>query len=254
MNPLLQVVPIPCLRDNYAYLVFDQEGDGRCLVVDASEAAPVEREIHKRGLALGAVLTTHHHWDHVGGNLELSRALNLEIIGHESEGQRIPGMTRGVAHEEEFHVLGIAVTALHVPGHTSGAVVFSMGQIAFTGDTLFCCGCGRLFEGTAEQMYHSITRTIGALSDETTIYCGHEYTLSNLEFARKIWDHAELENRHQDVLHKRARGEFCASATLGLERATNPFLLCHCPELQGELGTSGEVPAFAELRRRKDHS
>src|SRR5690606_20034632 len=143
----------------YAYLVFDAHGDGRCLVVDASEAEPIEHELKRRGLTLAAILSTHHHPDHVGGNLQLSRAFDLEIMGHESEAERIPGMTRGVAHGEHFDVLGITVSVLHVPGHTRGAVVFSLGQIAFTGDTLFCGGCGRLFEGTAEQMHHSLNHT-----------------------------------------------------------------------------------------------
>jgi hydroxyacylglutathione hydrolase len=254
VNPRLQVVPVPCLRDNYAYLVFDEGGDGSCLVVDACESAPVEREVRKRGLHLGAILTTHHHWDHVGGNTELSRVFDLEIVGHESESERIPGMTRGVAHGEQFEVLGLQVSTLHVPGHTLGAVVYAMGQIAFTGDTLFCGGCGRLFEGTAAQMHHSLVRIMGEISDETTFYCGHEYTHSNLEFARSIWDHSELESRCRDVSEKRAKGIFCASAPLGLERATNPFLLCHRPELQRALNTTDEISTFTELRRRKDRA
>jgi hydroxyacylglutathione hydrolase len=130
----LTVIPIPCLKDNYAYLVFEPRGDGRCLVVDASETEPVREEIRKRGLELRAILTTHHHWDHIGGNLMLSEGRGIEVIAHHSEKERIPAFTRGVTHGETFSVLGIPISVLHNPGHTQGGVTFRMFERSFVGD------------------------------------------------------------------------------------------------------------------------
>lgn len=250
----LTVVPIRCLKDNYAYLIFDARGDGRCVVVDASEAEPVRAELEKRGLELAAILTTHHHPDHVGGNHALSEGGHVEVIAHESEKGRVPAMTRGVAHGETFELLGISISVLHNPGHTQGGVTYTLGERCFVGDTLFCGGAGRLKEGTASQLYTSLTRILGEIPDDHLLYCGHEYTQKNLEFARDIWNHPALEARLFDVSHKRAAGHFCASATFAEERRTNPFLLCHLPELQAALGCTDPEGTFAELRRRKDHS
>jgi len=248
-------VPIACLKDNYAYLVLSEAGDGDCLVVDPSEAAPVHDELARRGLRLRAILNTHHHWDHVGGNLALVEKWGCDIIGHESDRSRIPGFTRGVRHGDEFEVAACEFRTLHVPGHTSGAVTYVMGEAAFTGDTLFCGGCGRLFEGSAAEMHHSLTEILGALSDDTVIYCGHEYTEANLRFARTVQEYPALERRLADTKVRREQGSFCASATLAEERLTNPFLRCHLPEMQAALGREGDpVLAFAALRSKKDRA
>ncbi len=248
----LSVVPVPCLKDNYGYLLFDPRGDGRCAVIDASETEPVREEIKKRGLELAAILTTHHHWDHIGGNLALSEGGSVEVIAHESERQRIPAVTRTVTHGETFELLGEEVSVLHNPGHTQGGVTFRIGERAFVGDTLFCGGCGRLKEGTAEQLHHSLTQVFAVIPDDHIVYCGHEYTEANLRFAITIQSFPELEARLADVSHKRASSMYCASATLGEERRTNPFLRTHEAEIQAALGCSDAESAFAELRRRKD--
>ncbi len=252
MTDDLQVIPIPCLRDNYAYLLFDGRGDGRCLVIDASEAEPVRAEIRKRGLELSAILTTHHHWDHIGGNAALAREGSIEVIAHESERQRVPAVTRGVIHGEMFEVLGIEVSVLHNPGHTQGGVTYRIGPRAFVGDTLFCGGCGRLKEGTAEQLHHSLTEVLSVIPDDHVLYCGHEYTEANLRFAASIQSFPELGARLLDVVSKRASSLFCASATFGEERQTNPFLRTHESELQDALGCRDALSTFVELRRRKD--
>jgi hydroxyacylglutathione hydrolase len=248
------ICPIPCLRDNYAYLVFDPDGDGECVVVDPSEAAPVQREVDRRGLRLVGILNTHHHWDHVGGNLELAARQELAVIAHHSDRERVPGMTRPLEDQAEFAIAGLCFSSLHVPGHTLGAVAYLVGEVCFTGDTLFCGGCGRLFEGTPAQMRDSLCRVLGALPDSTQIYCGHEYTESNLRFAHELLAEDATLSRLREVQMQRARGAFCASASLGLERATNPFLRCHLPTLQQALGQPDALTAFTELRRLKNQA
>lgn len=248
------VVPVSCLKDNYAYLIFDPRGDGRCIVVDPSEPEPVRAELKKRGLALAAILSTHHHPDHTGGNRALAEGGQVEVIAHESEKGRIPAMTRGVAHRETFELLGLSISVLHNPGHTRGGVTYILGERCFVGDTLFCGGCGRLKEGTAFELYASLNEVLSELPGDFLFYCGHEYTQKNLEFARQIWDHPELEARYVDVVQKRSAGHFCASATFAEERRTNPFLLCHRSEVQEALGCSDALATFTELRLRKDRS
>lgn len=250
----LTVVPVFCLKDNYAYLVFDPRGDGRCIAVDPSEPEPVRAELQKRGLELAAILSTHHHPDHTGGNRALAEGGRVEVIAHESETARIPAMTRGVTHGETFSLLGLSISVLHNPGHTRGGVTYIFGERCFVGDTLFCGGCGRLKEGTAEELYTSLNEVLSAVPGDYMLYCGHEYTQKNLEFARQIWDHPDLRARSLDVIQKRSAGQFCASATFAEERRTNPFLLCHRPELQEVLGQKDALGAFTELRRRKDQS
>lgn len=251
------VIPVPCLRDNYGYIVFSPEADGDCVVVDASEVAPVEQELERRGLRLRAILTTHHHWDHIGGNLHFSKACaaqgyELPIFGHASEQARIPGLNRGLQDAECFEVAGLRFRALEVLGHTQGGLVYCLDELCFTGDTLFCGGCGRLKQGTAEQLHHSLTVTLASLSDSMQLYCGHEYTLANLDFGAQYIDDAAFRARHQEVRQRREQGLFCGSSTWGLERATNVFLRCHEAELQHRLQASDELSCFTELRKRKD--
>ena len=245
------VVPVPCLKDNYAYLVH-QESSKRCIVVDPSEAAPVLRACQAAGLELAAILNTHHHWDHVGGNPELAGE-GLPVFGHESDAKRIFGLSEPLSHGQTFSVAGLSFRALHVPGHTLGAVSYLCEGKCFTGDTLFCGGCGRLFEGTPAQMLHSLSHTLGQLPDETEIFVGHEYTEQNLRFAAALAPSDSLNERLAEVEQRRAEGKFCASARLALERATNPFLRCHLPDLQEILGASeNELIAFTKLRKLKD--
>lgn len=248
------VIAIPCLRDNYAYVVPARDGSRRALIVDPGEASAVQRGLSERGLELAGILCTHHHADHVGGNAQLAGP-GVPVIGHESEHARIPSLTRGVRHGETFELAGTVISVLHVPGHTLGAVAYGIGTDWFTGDTLFRVGCGRLFEGSAEQMFHSLTHTLGVLPDDVTVHTGHEYTEANLLFALSLEPNSEtLQASLELVRQRRKKGESCASGTLGQERKENPFLRAHEPALARAMGLPGAEPVevFRALRRAKD--
>lgn len=247
----LRVITVPCLRDNYAYLVA-REGSRDGFVVDPSEAEPVAAAVAREGLELRAILCTHHHHDHVGGNEALIARLGpMMVYAHPSDRERIPTQNASAEDGIPFSVAGVSVTALHVPGHTLGAVAYLVDDALFTGDTLFVAGCGRLFEGTAAQMHASLTR-LARLPAETRVYCGHEYTASNLRFAAHVEPANDAARRKQErVLALRQRGEPTVPSTIGDERATNPFLRAAEPALrQGFAG--GEVEVFAALRAAKD--
>ena len=254
----MRVVAIPCLKDNYAYLVVTDSGDAA--IVDASEAAPVRDAIRREGIRARAIWSTHHHWDHVGGNEELAAELGLEeVVGHVSDRGRLPGQTRGVDTGERVRVGDVEAECIHIPGHTLGAVAYFVDlqgeRFVFTGDTLFRAGCGRLFEGTPSQMHASLTR-LGKLPGDTRTYVGHEYTLSNLRFA------AHLEPSNPDVAHAldratqlRAEDKPTVGTTIDDERRVNPFLRVRSPELRNTLGiapNADDVTAFAAIRTAKD--
>lgn len=255
----MQVDVIPCLKDNYAYLL-RAPGSKKVAVVDASETGPVRARLEKEGLELVAILSTHHHYDHVGGNEDLVRLYpGARIYGYTTDAGRLPGLTDPLEDGARFDVAGLPFRALHIPGHTLGAVAYLTDDGAvFTGDTLFVAGCGRLFEGTPEQMYDSLNQKLGALPDETRVYCGHEYTQKNLAFAAELEPgNAEVSDKARRVAELRARGEPSVPSTIGEERRTNPFLRCQSPEIlqhfSRELG--GErAPArvLSEVRRAKD--
>jgi hydroxyacylglutathione hydrolase len=254
----MEVTPVPCLRDNYAYLV---RADGReeALVVDPSEAGPVLDTAENAGLKIVAILNTHHHWDHVGGNEELLQRLGpLPVYGHASDDGRIPGQTVKLAHGDTFEVAGLEVRVLHIPGHTLGAVAYVTGGAVFTGDTLFAAGCGRLFEGTPAQMYTSLNETLAALPDDTLVYCGHEYTESNLRFALHVEPgNAAARKKSERVAELRARGEPTVPSTLGEERQTNPFMRCDSQQIiesMSERLGAERAPAkvLAAVRAAKD--
>lgn len=254
MGAAMMVLAVPCLSDNYAYLIH-REGSDRAAVVDPSEAAPVEAALKAHGLTLDAVLLTHHHHDHVGGVAELAASRpGLPVWAHASERARIEGQTHGVEHEGEATVAGMTLRALHVPGHTLGAVTWAGEGEAFTGDTLFLAGCGRLFEGTPEAMHHSLNAVLGALPGETRVWCGHEYTARNLAFARSVEpDNAAVAEAETRAKLARARGEPTVPGTMAEQRAVNPFLRCGDAGLRAALGVGGdEVEVFAALRARRD--
>jgi hydroxyacylglutathione hydrolase len=254
----MEITPIPCLRDNYAYLV-RADGAREALVVDPSEAAPVLQELKRQGLSLIAILNTHHHWDHVGGNTELVEQLGpLEVYGHVSDRGRIPAQTRELEHGDGMQAAGIEFRIMHIPGHTLGAVAYITDDAVFTGDTLFAAGCGRLFEGTPAQMFESLNVKLGSLPDSTRVYCGHEYTQNNLRFAAHVEPgNAAVAEKARRVAQQRARGEPTVPSTLGEEKLTNPFMRCDSQEiiihLLDRLGTDrGPAAVLGAIRAAKD--
>lgn len=255
----MQVIPVPCLKDNYAYLVVC-DATGETAIVDPSEAEPVEAALKARGRRPSAIWCTHHHTDHVGGNEELKARYDVPVLGHGSDKARLPGLSRAVAHGDSFTFGKLLVRVLHIPGHTLGAVAYVVhegdrARAVFTGDTMFLGGCGRLFEGTPAQMHGSLS-LLGALGDDVEVYCGHEYTESNLRFAHHV------EPGNQDVVRvaeaskaKRAAGEPTVPGTVGTERLTNPFLRVGSAEIRQNLGIPKDAPdeeALGLVRKAKD--
>ncbi len=228
----VEVTVVPCLKDNYAYLL-RAPGAARAVVVDASEAEPVLAALEKLGVPLGAILSTHHHADHVLGNEPLvARYPGIDVFGSAHDRGRIPEQTRFVEDDEHIEVEGLSFRCLLVPGHTLGAVAFYGQGAVFTGDTLFAGGCGRLFEGTPAMMNTSLNERLASLPPETRVYCGHEYTASNLRFAAHVEPgNAAVQAKAAKVAELRARGEPTVPSTLADERATNPFMRCDSAEI-----------------------
>ncbi len=249
----LEIVTIPCLSDNYAYLV--NGPDGTCLI-DAPEAAPIVEALEARGWSLGALLITHHHPDHVDGVAELRDRYGCKVMGPKAEEAKLPPLD--MALEEGMNGgEGEAYTVpLMVPGHTLGHMAFHFpkAKAVFTADSLMALGCGRLFEGTPEMMWDSLQKFM-AMPDDTRVYSGHEYTASNARFALSIEpDNTALQARAAEIKAKRDRGEPTVPSTIGEEKATNPFLRAHLQEMKARLNMSSSPDAevFAEIRRRKD--
>jgi len=249
----LTVEPVACLTDNYAYLVRDA-ASGLCAVVDPSEPEPVKRALAAKGWRLSHILNTHHHFDHTGGNLALKEEFGAIVVGPAKDRDRIPGIDIGVGEDAPWLFAGHAVRVLEIPAHTRGHIAFVLEGFAFTGDTLFAMGCGRLFEGTPETMWHSLSKLM-RLPDETLVYCGHEYTFNNGRFALSVEPgNAKLQARMREVQDARARGAPTVPSSIGLEKRTNPFLRPDSVEIRRKLALEGvdDVAVFAELRRRKD--
>ncbi len=251
----LRVTPIACLRDNYAYLIEDRE-TGTVGVVDPSEAKPVLDVLDARGLRLSHIFNTHHHPDHIGGNAGLLAAHDCMVIAPRANAEQIDPIDHPVGDEDQFHFGHQGVHVIAVPGHTAGHVAFWFpdADAVFTGDTLFSLGCGRLFEGTPDQMWHSMLK-LRKLPAGTHVYCGHEYTQANARFAETIEPENEaLSTRAREVDALRAEGRPTIPSTIWLEARTNPFLRADRPELAAALGMSEAEPVtiFAEIRSRKD--
>lgn len=251
-NLAVQIEIIPCLSDNYAYLI---KQDDHCAVLDPSEAAPVQSALQRRGWRPQFILNTHHHNDHVGGNLALKQAYGAKIVGPGKDRARIPGLDIGVDEQSGWNFAGQPVQVLEVPGHTRGAITFVMAGNAFTGDTLFAMGCGRLFEGDPPMMWASLSKLMGQ-PDATRIYCGHEYTENNGRFALTIEPgNTQLRARMDEVKIRRSENRPTIPSTMALEKQTNPFLRPNSSEIRRTLGMEKEsdVAVFAEIRRRKDN-
>jgi hydroxyacylglutathione hydrolase len=252
----LDVELVPAFRDNYIYLltVADSNDVG---IVDAGDAAPALAALEGLGLTLTHIFNTHHHADHMGGNAALkARFPQATLIAPKSEALRIADIDLPVAEGDIVAFGGLSFTVLEVPGHTTGHIAFWSrdGRALFCGDTLFSLGCGRMFEGTAEQMWHSLSR-LRALPPETRVYCGHEYTENNARFAVTVDpQNVALLERAREVRLLRLEGHPTIPPTLRLENLTNPFLRADNPILAREIGMEGADPVavFAEMRRRKD--
>jgi len=223
---MLEIVPLPAFKDNYIWTLRDGKN---AAVVDPGEAGPVREYLAREKLSLVAILATHHHPDHVGGIAELVAMKKVPVFG--PKGEPIPALTHPLGQDDNVDIPELAAqfSVLDIPGHTRAHVAYyGLGSL-FCGDTLFACGCGRVFEGTPAQMLESLTK-LAALPDETKVYCGHEYTLANIRFARAVDPgNAALAAREERVRRLRDAGRPSLPSTLGEERATNPFLRCGEP-------------------------
>lgn len=249
------VVTVPCLSDNYAFLLHDK-ATGATACIDVPEAAPIEAELAARGWTLSDILITHHHGDHVDGIAALSEVRGLRIWGARADAHRLPPLTDPVAPGDSVTIGGLRGVVMDVSGHTIGHVAYSFpdAKAVFTADSLMALGCGRLFEGTAPQMWESLGR-IAALPDDTMVFSGHEYTAANARFALTIEpDNEALQARAEAVADARAAGRPTVPSSLAEEMATNPFLRAGLPEVKRTLGMTAadDDAVFAEIRRRKD--
>lgn len=221
---MITVTILPVLKDNYAYLL--QSEDGVTAVIDPGEAEPISKHLESHGLNLDFILNTHHHGDHTAGNAALKDKYGSKIFGPEHERSKIPAQDFGLSEKDSFFLGKERMQVLETPGHTAGSICFYFPEsgILFTGDTLFLMGCGRLFEGTPEQMFHSLHKIL-ALPDETLIYCGHEYTLEATDFCLSIEpDNAALKKRQAEVRILDQQKKPTVPATLRIEKETNVFL------------------------------
>lgn len=253
----IEVEMYPCLKDNYGFLVHDPDA-GVTACIDTPEVAPTLRALERRGWSLDYIFNTHHHFDHAGGNVELKAVTGCRVVGPRADADRIPGIDIEVGDGDEIALGSRRAVVQDTPGHTRGHIVYHFPDdgVAFVGDTLFAMGCGRLFEGSPEQMWGSL-RKILAWPDATRLYCAHEYTQANARFALRVEPgNAALRKRAEEVDRLRAEGRPTVPTTLGLERETNPFLRPWSTGLREAVGLpqADDVAVFAKTRELKDRA
>lgn len=253
---MLEIVQLSILQDNYVYLIHDVVS-GETAVVDPGLAQPVLETLKLKNWSLNYIFNTHHHWDHVDGNLELKHQTGCQIIAAQGDKERIPGFDVGVCDGDKLTLGQQPINIIATPGHTQHHIVyyFPQNQTLFCGDTLFVMGCGRLFEGTAEQMWHSLQK-LKALPEATRIYCTHEYSQKNAQFALTIEPNNQaLQQRMQIINELRAKQQPTVPSSIGQELATNPFFRQDSLALQKTIHMQGQNPIqiFAETRRLKDN-
>ena len=249
----LTVRQFPCLSDNYGFLVRD-DASGAVAAVDTPDAKAIVAQAEALGWWVTHILNTHWHPDHTGGNAALKARYDCEVVGPAKEADRIPEHTRLVAGGDEVALGTAKAGVLDVGGHTAGHVAYRFDGVCFVGDALFSLGCGRLFEGTPQQMWASLSR-LRALPPETVVYCAHEYTAANADFAVSVDPgNAKLAERRAEVVRLREAGEPTVPVRLGEELPVNPFLRADDAGIAAQVGLPGAPPAevFAEVRRRKD--
>lgn len=255
---MVRVHIVLAFRDNYIWLLVGTCAPPPVILVDPGDAAPVIEALHQHNLRPTALFITHHHGDHIGGVDALCARYSLDVYG--PAGERIPYLTRPLRQGDRVTIPGLpAFSVLDVPGHTAGHIAYAAEGLLFCGDTLFAGGCGRLFEGTAAQLYGSLS-ALASLPDDIFIYCAHEYTLSNLRFALLVEPGNErLQARYQNAQILRQRREPTVPSTMRLEKETNPFLRCHIPAVAAAASRHAGRPVqpgletFATLRGWKDN-
>lgn len=252
----LEIHEFICRSDNYGVLIHD-ETSGVTASIDAPDAAAIDRELISKGWKLNHILTTHHHSDHVDGNLELKEKYGCTIAGPKAEASKIPGLDEQVLGGQRFRLADFTVNVFACPGHTLGHIAFHMpdAKLLFAGDTLFAMGCGRVLEGSMAEMWQSVTQ-FRTLPPDTSVYCGHEYAEANARFAVTVEPgNNKLLARARHVSEQRKKGEMTCPTTIAQELDTNPFLRTDSPEIRRILGleTASDSQVFAGLRQRKDN-
>jgi hydroxyacylglutathione hydrolase len=249
--------PVPAFDDNYVWIITDPPSPG-AVVVDPGQASVVRQTLDRRKLKLSAILITHHHGDHVGGVNRLLRERPVPVYGPAKEDIGAVTHPVGGGHPISLSEIGLDLEVLDVPGHTAGHIAYRGPDFVLVGDTLFAGGCGRVFEGTAEQMYESLS-LLAALPGDTLVYCAHEYTVANLRFAREVEPfNTKLEKRLEDALHARENGRPTVPSTIAEELETNPFLRCQqsavaaAAENFSGLDVPTAVDVFTIIRSWKD--
>jgi hydroxyacylglutathione hydrolase len=252
---VLKVYIIPCLKNNYSFVAHDTETDN-IAVVDPSEFKPINDFIEKKFKKIDYILNTHHHFDHIGGNLDLQKKYNAKIVGSKKDEKRIPGINIKLSDNENFNLGNIIFKIFLMPGHTSGHICFyaKKEKVVFTGDTLFSLGCGRVFEGTHLEMLESL-KLIKRLPIDTQIYCGHEYTQKNLDFCTQYEENnTKLKEKKKWIISRLDQNQPTIPISVKEELNTNIFLRCDNSEVKKSLDmqNSTELEVFKKLRDLKD--